>query len=177
MNNSNNTLTTLIETAEMNVTTPIISKTRSKYSFGIVNTAKNGKRLFISKQLCEDIGLKEELFLLPSEVSGEIFVSGMSISDKCSQAPLKGEGKKLCYCAPIVKLLIDTFGLDFDGHTSMSFADISVEDLKGVKIARIRMRQPVTEVDSQVENETETAEQDNSVADDTRKENEDDSKN
>ena len=173
----NNTLTTLIETAEMNVTTPIISKTRSKYSFGIVNTAKNGKRLSISKQLCEDIDLKEEIFLLPSEASGEIFVSALPISDKCSQASLKGDSKKLCYCAPLVKLLIDTFNLDFGGHTSMSFADISVEDLKGVKVARIHMRQPVTEVKLQVENEAETTVQDNSVADEARKENEDDSKN
>ena len=66
----------------------------------------------------------------------------MSISDKCSQAPLKGEGKKLCYCAPLVKLFIDTFSLDFDGHTSMSFSDITIEDLNDVKVARISIVQP-----------------------------------
>jgi len=153
MINKNNSLTELIAAAENNSTTQVVSGSNSKYSFGIVNSQNNGKRLSFSKALAKDTDLTDIVYILPSVASGEVFVAGTSISEKCSKASLSGADKKLCYSTPLVKLIIDTFGLDFGGHTSVSFSDISIEELNGVKVARIRVGQDtsVTQTQSEVD--------------------------
>lgn len=155
MNNKINSLSDLISTAESSTSTQVVSGSGSKYSFSIVNSQNNGKRLSFSKSLATDIGLTDTVFILPSVASGEIFVTSSSISGKCSKAPLSGADKKLCYSTPLVKMIVSAFGLNFAGHTSMSFPDVTIEDFGDVKVARISMAQPVAEAQVQTESETE----------------------
>ena len=153
MTNKNNTLTNLITAVENNASTQVVSGGNSKYSFGIVNSTNNGKRLSFSKSLAADVGLTDTVFILPSTASGEIFVTSSPISEKCSKATLSGAEKKFCYSTPLVKLLVDMFKLDFGGHTSLSFSDVTIEDLDDVRVARISISQPVTEAQVLTESE------------------------
>ena len=153
MINKINNLTDLITAAENNSTTQVVSGGNSKYSFGIVNSANNGKRLSFSKTLAKDVELTDTVYILPSVASGEIFVTNSPISGKCSKASLSGVDKKLCYSTPLVKLIIETFGIDFGGHTSMAFSDITIEELNDVKVARIRVDQDAPAAQPQTESE------------------------
>ena len=153
MINKNDNLTDLITAAENNSTTQVVSGSNSKYSFGIVNSQNNGKRLSFSKALAKDTDLTDIVYILPSVASGEVFVAGTSISEKCSKALLSGADKKLCYSTPLVKLIIETFGIDFGGHTSMAFSDITIEELNDVKVARIRVDQDAPAAQPQTESE------------------------
>lgn len=145
-------LNELIATAENSDAIQVVSGSNRKYSFSIANS-QNGKRLSFGKTLVKDTELADTVFVLPSTASDEIFVSNTSISDKCSYSPLSGSDKKVSYSAPLVKMIVDTSGISFGDHTSKSFADISIEDLNSIKVARISIVQPETEAKIQTENE------------------------
>ena len=97
------------------------------YSVGIVNSRNNGKRVSLSKALCEKLGLTEKAAFMPI-ADEKVLLIGKTLSF-CTPlvGKLSGEGKKLCYNSGIVASLTAEFGLDFSSCTSMSFSKVEFE--------------------------------------------------
>lgn len=122
--------------------TPVIKSTASngRYSFSVVNSESNGKRISISKALAEALDLEDSVSLLPIQEEGLLMLSKKPLSAKASSGRLKERGKKLCYNASLVRLITDAFRLDFSNHVSLSFSDISIEDHEGEPVAVVVMQ-------------------------------------
>lgn len=122
--------------------TPVIRNTASngKYSFSVVNSDSNGKRISISKALAEALDLEDGVSLLPVQEEGLLMLSKKPLSAKASSGKLNGSGKKLCYNAGLVRLITDTFRLDFSDHVSLSFSDIAVQESEGEPVAVVVMQ-------------------------------------
>lgn len=97
-------------------------------SFGVVNSESNGKRISISKALCEKLGLEKEaqIAIVPSK--GVIVVAKELTSKNICKCKLRGErGRKISYNSGLVRTLTETFDLDFSKRTSITFTDIEVQ--------------------------------------------------
>lgn len=119
---------------------PVINSTGAgKYSFGVVNSEGNGKRITLSKALSADLGLTDRLELLPCPKDG-ILIIGANLNSKfASSCTLRGKEKKIGYSAPIVHLLTKLYAIDFSVHVSTSFSDITLDSYNGEKVAVITM--------------------------------------
>ena len=128
--------------AEKNI--PVVtSNGGSDYSFGVVNSGYNGKRLTFSKALAKKLQLEDNVCLFPMKDDGTLMVAkefpGIP-ADYISSGILKGEERKTCYSAGLVQMIVECFGLDYSGgRTSMSFSTISFDTCDGVVIAQINM--------------------------------------
>lgn len=107
------------------------------YSFGIVNSKNNGKRLSFSKALVAALDLEDTVELLPAAADGVLFVAKKLPTDVSFEGKLTGDGKKLCYSGSLVALVTESFKLDFSEKTSMSFAHVEIQDVDGTKVAAI----------------------------------------
>lgn len=141
MKNINSTLTKAQSISLPSITST--SKGNSKFSFGIVNSKTNGKRLSFSKALAEKIDLDKCAYLTPICEDGKVLVAGTKVFDsyECS---LRGDDKKLSYNSGVVETLTELFSLDFSKHVSISFSKIDFEEYEGVNIAIITLSPPVS---------------------------------
>ena len=112
----------------------------SKPSFGIVYSSDNGKRLSFSKALVKRLGLEDTVSILPIIEDGIVLIGKEFDSDNASVGRLSKEGKKYCYNAAIVKMLIDAFELDFSSHVSRSYDDISFEYVDDKMVAAVKIQ-------------------------------------
>lgn len=139
------------EAQSSNVPQIFASATGGKYSFGVVNSRNNGKRVTLSKTLAKDLGIvgeENKLMLLPIP-SKKVLLLGTELpAELASVCFLKGEDKKISYSADIVKLVADSFQLDFDGRTSMSFADIEIDTTGATPVAIVNMDAPSGQVEA-----------------------------
>ena len=126
----------LINKANNNTRSVVISSGASKYSFSIVNNI-NGKRMTVSKALCADLALDKTAYFLPVEETGNLLISASPIGDNSSHCSLSGTDKKIAYNASLVQMVTAAFKLDFTQKTSMSFADIRIDNLNGNPVAII----------------------------------------
>ena len=130
---------------------------RSAYSFGIVNSGENGKRLTFSKALAKDLDLDETVQLIPL-LDEELLLVGTQLPN---QMPMEGklsghDGRKICYDSAIVSGITEAFGLTFRKHTSQSFSDIKIETHAGSPLALIHIiDQYANETDDSVQNPAE----------------------
>lgn len=134
--------TLIAQAQELNVPQVIAAAGNSKYSFGVVYSKNNGKRISLSKSLAKKLSVDGEgssiQFLLnPAE---SVLILGTNLpTNIASSCALCGEDKKIGYAAKIVELLKDTFNLNFNGITSMSFSDIEFDTYDDAPIAIVKM--------------------------------------
>lgn len=121
------------------------------YSFGIVNSKNNGKRLSFSKALAEKLELDAEAYITPIVEDGEILVMASKMFDSSFECGLRGEDKKLSYRAGVVEALVELFRLDFGKHVSMSFSKIDFFQHEGVTVAAIQLADPIAAEDVESE--------------------------
>lgn len=139
--------------AEKNI--PVVTSSGGNdYSFGVVNSGYNGKRLTFSKALVKKLQLEGEVRLFPMRDDGALMVAkefpGIP-ADYISCGILKGEERKTCYSAGLVQMIVESFGLDYSGgRTSISFSNITFETCDGVVIAQVDMSKGTVPVQNQV---------------------------
>ena len=121
--------------ALMNAQLPTIKTSVGKDTFGVVNSAQNGKRLSISKALAQHLGVDTFVYAMPSAEERKLVLGKELPFTNAVELKLSGEGKKLCYNAHIVELLTDMFSLDFSTHVSMTVSNIVLDVKNGVPVA------------------------------------------
>ncbi len=107
----------------------------------IVNTAKNGKQVKLTKTLFESLGSPKELQFV---TDGDYLFIGKTIPHSTVSIPFSsGKGENIIYRAPFVQYLTKRFELDFSKRTSFSFHDVEIEshEFEGEEIvyAKVRM--------------------------------------
>ena len=113
-----------------------------KFSFGIVYSKNNGKRISLSKSLAKALNVDHKdskIMLLPVPGQNVLLLSSELPTNVASSCCLSGEDKKIGYASEIVKLLMDVFNLDFSDKTSMSFADIQLDTTGAAPVAIVKM--------------------------------------
>lgn len=95
-----------------------------KYSFGIVCSEQNGKRVSLTASLASKLNIDSEMFITSYASNGFIVLSSSKLNEQSVKYTLRGKEKKTAYNASLVHYLIDTFHLNFEGHVSKSFGNI-----------------------------------------------------
>ncbi len=108
-------------------------------SLSIVNSDSNGKRLTTSKELTKKLNLTDTLYVVPNVEDNELYLSSVPMMDISSSGKLSGNDKKVCYSAGLVSLIVETFRLDYTGKTSMSFNNISFDELDEAPVAVVKI--------------------------------------
>lgn len=122
-----NNLSNLLAKAEaFSTPTPLVISDHT-YSFGIVNSKNNGKRLTLSKALSKKLDIKDDIAFLPMPDDGVLLISSQLPLSVAINATCKGEDKKIVYSATLVQHLTSAFKLDFSNRTSVAFSDIKFE--------------------------------------------------
>lgn len=114
---------------------PMMVTSKGKFTFGIVNSNQNGKRLSFSQFLSHRLGLKDTIALMPHGKARKLVIGKTLPFPKAISASLRGEGKKICYKASLVEMLTNIFDLDFSEHVSLTFDRIEFDDLDGIPVA------------------------------------------
>lgn len=125
--------------AKQNTRPQEIPAGNSMYSFGIVNSKNNGKRLTFSKALSTKLSLEDHVELLTLEEEHLLFIGKNLTADQPLEGRLSGEDKKICYSGPLVAVLTDVFGLDFSKRASMSFSNITFHTDGDIAIAVVHI--------------------------------------
>lgn len=128
----------LIKMAEQDAHTIVIRSGASNCSMSIVYNV-NGKRMSFSKSLATQLGVTNEIYLLPVKEANTLILSAKPIGSKSSVSDVIGEGKKICYSAQLCKALVETFELNYDNATSLSFRDITFDSMNGEQVAIVTM--------------------------------------
>ena len=131
-------LNELINKANNNSSTVVVSSGASKYSVSLVNNI-NGKRISISKALSADLSLGSTAYFLPVEETSQLLISASPIGAMSSCSSLSGAEKKISYNASLVKMLTEAFKLDFSDKTSCSFSDITIDNSTGHAVAIVKI--------------------------------------
>lgn len=129
----------LAQAAAVNKNITIVTASVGGYSFGVVNSKNNGKRLSFSKALVAALDLEDTVELLPAAADGVLFVAKKLPTEVSFEGKLSGDGKKLCYSGSLVALVTESFKLDFSEKTSMSFAHVEIQDVDSTKVAAIHI--------------------------------------
>ena len=95
-----------------------------KYSFGIVCSEQNGKRVSLTASLASKLNIDSEMFITSYARNGFIVLSSSKLNEQSVKYTVKGKDKKIAYNASLVHYLIDNFHLNFEGHVSRSFDNI-----------------------------------------------------
>ena len=132
-------LSELINKANNNSNSIVVSTGDSKYSVSIVNNI-NGKRVTLSKALSANLSLSTSAHFLPIEETGLLLISSAPIGNKSSCCSLSGADKKICYNASLVKMLTDMFELDFSDKTSCSFSEITIDNSTSNTVAIVTLK-------------------------------------
>lgn len=101
----------------------------STYSFGIVCSKDNGKRVTLSKALASRLNIEDNFDVIAQPQSGKLYIGKdlQEIDENSSTFKLCGNNKKYCYNAELVLYLISAYELDFKERTSRSFSNITFD--------------------------------------------------
>lgn len=121
----------------MEMELPVVTSSNGKYSFGIVNSRNNGKRITMSKALAEALDLKDTVMFMPHRGARKLVIAKSLEFPHAVTGKLSGDGKKTCYLTSMVELLTKMFSLDFSKHVSRTFTDIEFDNINGVPVAII----------------------------------------
>lgn len=119
----------------MHMNLPAIAKGNAKYSFGIVNSKNNGKRVTISKALAQTLDLEDNAMFMPSGSDRKLVIGRTLPFPHAITGKLSGADKKTCYLTPLVALLTEMYELDFSKHVSQTFTTIDIDNINGVPVA------------------------------------------
>ena len=103
-------------------------RSRGKYSFGIVCSERNGKRITLTASLSQALRLDDTLFITAYADDSIIILSPAAINECSLETNLKGDDGKISYNAGLVHFLINTFKLDYQGIVSKVFHDFTFND-------------------------------------------------
>lgn len=119
----------------MTINVPKTVSNTGKYSFGIVNSKKNGKRISFNKALSHALGLTDKVTLMPNAEDGKVVLCRDLVFPKAVEGTLRDDGSKICYNTAIVKMLSAEFFIDFSNRTSYTFTDIDIDEFNGYPVA------------------------------------------
>ena len=125
----------LFETAKTADVQQVSVSGSGKYSISVVNSDGNGKRITLSKALVQKLGLDGSVSMLPLQGEGVLMLAKELPFASASNIALTSSDKRIAYHAGAVKLLVDTFRLDYSKKTSMSFSDVEFTEQGGMTIA------------------------------------------
>ena len=111
----------------------------SKFSISIVNSDGNGKRVTLSKALIDKLQLEGSVYMLPLAEENVLLLAKEMPFPSASKIALTSKDGRISYNADAVKLIVDTFGLDYSKCTSKSFNQIEFEDQDGITYAVVTM--------------------------------------
>lgn len=114
---------------------PEIKHSTGTFSFGVVNSAQNGKRFSISKSLAEQLQLTDSVYVIPSAATREVVIGKTLPFPSSAVCDLKGSGKKICYSASVVELLTKVLKLDFSEHVSITSKQVNICEIEGMPVA------------------------------------------
>ena len=118
-----------------------VNVSSGKYSVGIVNNI-NGKRVSISSNLANELGIDNEVSFMADLETKELLIAADFPFEGALSTVAKGETKKIIYNASLVAGITEAFNLNFTGKTSMSFNNITVikDDETGIKYAAVKIQ-------------------------------------
>ena len=126
----------LFEVAKTAEVQQVSASGSGKYSISVVNSNGNGKRITLSKALVEKLDLDGSVSMLPLPGEGVLMVAKELPFASASTIELTSSDKRTAYHAGAVKLLVDSFNLDYSGgKTSMSFNDVEFTEHNGETVA------------------------------------------
>lgn len=134
---------------------PPVTTTTSSYgklSFGIVNSAANGKRVSFSKALANHLQLEKDgtVKIIPVPAVGAIIIGKDLSLTNTYVCPLKFSKERfVSYHSACVAGLTESFDLDFKNHVSISFDRIELDkDINnGSPIAIVTVKDVVSDED------------------------------
>lgn len=129
----------LFEAAKVAEVRQVSATGSSKYSVSVVNSDGNGKRVTLSKALIEELGLEGSVYMLPLADEKVLLLAKTMSFPSASKIVLNSKDQRTAYNADAVKLLVDTFGLDYAKCTSKAFNQIEFEDQDGITYAAVTM--------------------------------------
>lgn len=129
----------LFEAAKVAEVRQVSATGSSKYSVSVVNSDGNGKRVTLSKALIEKLELEGSVYMLPLAGEGVLLLAKEMSFPSASKIVLNSKDQRISYNADAVKLLADTFGLDYSKCTSKAFNQIEFEEQDGVTFAVVTM--------------------------------------
>ena len=119
----------------MIMTLPTIKAGNGKYSFGIVNSKNNGKRVTISKALAQALDLEDTAMFMPSREARKLVIGKALPFPHAITGKLRETNKMTCYLTSLVTLLTEMYDLDFSKHVSCTFSEIDLDTINGVTVA------------------------------------------
>ena len=129
--------------ALMNAQIPQVKTVSSKFSFGIVNSQRNGKRCSFSQDLVKKLDLTDEVFAMPSLETRKLVVGKALPFENALRIKLsKSDGRKIAYDAHFVEMLTEMFCLDFTAHVSQTFYNIEFDQIDNNTVAIISFPLP-----------------------------------
>ncbi len=126
----------------MTLNVPKTASNTGKYSFGIVNSKNNGKRVTFNKALTHALGLTDKVTVMPDVEEGKVALCRSLVFPEAMEGNLRGDDSKICYNTAIVKMLSTEFFIDFSTHTSRTFTDIEIDEFNGVPVAIVTFPKP-----------------------------------
>ena len=108
-----------------------------KYSFNVVYSEDNSKRVTINKALSEALGLSDKVQVACIPANGTLLLGDKLPENTGFTLNLSGKERKIIYNAEFVKHIINIFNLDFSDKVSNSYHDIRIDEVDGIKIASI----------------------------------------
>ena len=109
---------------------------RGRYSIGIVNSPRNGKRVTFSASLSADLKLEEKVYVTSFADDGFVLIGATPFCEASVEYKLSGEGKKISYSAGLVTYLAETFDLDYSSCVSKSFVEIELDPSVSMAVVR-----------------------------------------
>ena len=143
--------------------TPITPSARtghSKYSVTIVCSERNGKRVTFTSALAKKLKLIDTIFVTAYADDGFIILGATPFNEASSAFNLSGDAMKITYSSGLVHFLIETFHLEYGGHVSKSFGDISFNDAPDAPMAILKFPTPSISVKSEEESHDTSVESD-----------------
>ncbi len=130
--------------------TPSARTGRSKYSVTIVCSKRNGKRVTFTSALATRLKLIDTVFVTAYANDGFIVLGATPFNESSSAFSLSGDDMKIAYSSALVHFLIETFHLEYGGHVSKSFGDISFNDDPDAPMAMLKFPTPSISIESEV---------------------------
>lgn len=123
----------------MNEELPMVHKTGGNFSFGLVNSCSNGKRITLSKALSAQLKLEDSICIMPSVEKRQLVIGKALPFPKAMKINLRGSGKKIGYSASCVEVITKAFALDFSNRVCTTFYNIDFGEKDGAPFAVINV--------------------------------------
>lgn len=118
---------------------PTVAKQNGRYSFGVVRSNGNGKRISLSKSLKQALDLGKSFSLTANKKARKVFIAKNLPSPNAVECKFSDRATNVCYNSSIVESIVEMFDLDYNGRVSRTFSDIEIVDHDGIIFAVINI--------------------------------------